>query len=851
MSDKVILLNDGNNIIYPKVSDDNLSHYNNTLKAILDTLEDNKNNIKNINFIKSYNKLYNIIIDLENLVLDSNKEEAVLNIENNVLLIENIINEIKSIILNDNKNANINTLDDIKKYISIFRKDTILSVLNNNFNTDEFIVPDGTPGIGSETFYNTTLKRITLPESITYIGNRAFGSTNIEDIIFKGTSNIQSIGDYAFFSTYYKDTTKMHFSNDGEIILDNINSIGKYAFEYCKYLKNITIGGNIEKIDEECFCSSGLQNVNITNNNLKSIERSAFYNCTELESINLPDSIISISRYAFRNCTELRYINLSNNIIHIDEYAFNNCRNLSSINIPSNNNFTSIDNSVFAGCSGLTSVNIPSNVTAIGDSAFASCTNLSTINISNNIAIIDSNAFSNCTNLENIIIQDTINNNYDNKGYIGRYAFRNCNLLKSITIPKSIYGIKSNAFSSSIEEINFQDNSNLKEISNEAFADTNIESIYLPDGIETLGDIIFFNCANLKEVSIPGTVKEIKYQLFTHDDAFHPNVNNIILNEGTEKIARNVFYKCNNLKKMYFPSTINNLEPEFDEHTLFTEYIVSEENQTYCSIDGIIYSKNMEILVRYPPRKSIDNFIIPDGVKEIKENACNNSCNITNSIIIPDSVIKIGEYAFPYIWYVKNIRLSNNITKIENSTFNNCQALETINLPNSITSIGKEAFAGCILLNSLTQLPDSITYIGFEAFAGCRSLTTLILPKNLTTIGYAAFSGCTSLTTLYIKNNIQNLDTSSSFTSSQGYYNNLFYNCTNLEFVIIENGFNFHYLNLSYSTKYSVETMVSWLNALYDRTGLSSYTFTIGEENLAKLSDEEKAIATNKNWTLA
>ena len=79
----------------------------------------------------------------------------------------------------------------------------------------------------------------------------------------------------------------------------------------------------------------------------------------------------------------------------------------------------------------------------------------------------------------------------------------------------------------------------------------------------------------------------------------------------------------------------------------------------------------------------------------------------------------------------------------------------------------------------------------------------------------------------------------------------LFTNCSRLTNVTLGNNFNCDNLDLSVSTKYSVDTLVAMLTALADRTGQTAYTLTLGTTNLAKLSDEQKAIATDKNWTLA
>lgn len=134
---------------------------------------------------------------------------------------------------------------------------------------------------------------------------------------------------------------------------------------------------------------------------------------------------------------------------------------------------------------------------------------------------------------------------------------------------------------------------------------------------------------------------------------------------------------------------------------------------------------------------------------------------------------------------------------------------------------------------------NNIRSIGGQAFRACGSLTSINLPDNLTEIGVQAFMICSALTTINFPN---------SLTSING---NAFAGCISLENVTIENGFNCNGLNLLSSTKYSVETMVSWFEALADRTGQASFTLTIGSTNLNKLTAEQKAIATNKNWTLA
>ena len=197
----------------------------------------------------------------------------------------------------------------------------------------------------------------------------------------------------------------------------------------------------------------------------------------------------------------------------------------------------------------------------------------------------------------------------------------------------------------------------------------------------------------------------------------------------------------------------------------------------------------------------------------------------------------IGSTYFPYLKKIEFIN-TNNITRITDNAFQNCSSLTTINLPDSLTGIGDRTFQNCSSLTTI-NLPDSLTGIGGNAFQSCSSLTTINLPDSLTGIGGGAFYSCSSLTTINLPDSLT------------GIGDWAFSGCSSLENVTIENGFNCNNLNLSSSTRYSVETMVSWFNALADRTGQVSFTLKIGSTNLNKLTAEQKAIVTNKNWTLA
>lgn len=173
--------------------------------------------------------------------------------------------------------------------------------------------------------------------------------------------------------------------------------------------------------------------------------------------------------------------------------------------------------------------------------------------------------------------------------------------------------------------------------------------------------------------------------------------------------------------------------------------------------------------------------------------------------------------------------------------FQNCKNLTTI--PKLDTSNGTNfygMFISCTILTTIQQLDTSSGTNFSSMFNGCISLTTI--PQLNTSNGtsfYGMFSNCKSLTTVEL----------TSFISSNG----MFYYCLALENLTVTGTItvNNNDLSLSDSPKLTVESLMSVINALADNTGKTTYTVTLGATNLAKLTDEQKQIAIDKNYTLA
>lgn len=226
---------------------------------------------------------------------------------------------------------------------------------------------------------------------------------------------------------------------------------------------------------------------------------------------------------------------------------------------------------------------------------------------------------------------------------------------------------------------------------------------------------------------------------------------------------------------------------------------------------------------------------IPRGVTKIGDYMFYNS-NISG-FTIPDTVTNLGLYCFGFCSNLTEITIPDNVTTISSNVFEYCSSLSSVNIGNGLTVIPYRSFYYCNNLRSIT-IPGNIVSIDDQAFCG-TGLTTVNICHGVQRLGNYIFAGIGSLAAISIPNTITN-------TGS-----NPFNVCSNLINVTIENGFNANNLNLSASNRYSAGTIVSWLNALADRTGQSTYNLIIGSANINKLTSEQIAIASDKNWNLS
>ena len=310
--------------------------------------------------------------------------------------------------------CNISGLNNLMRYGSSNKN----LYLNNELVTS-ITIPNGVTTIPSYAFCNcSSLTSITIPDSVKGVGSDAFsGCSSLESI------SIPFVGAKAGVTSSNKDQYPFGYIFGTSSYDGGVATVQEFHAQDASALNRATY-----------YIPSSLKSVTVTGGN---ILYGAFYNCSGLTSITIPDGVTSISQYAFYNCSGLTSITIPDGVTSIGWGAFEDCKGLTSVTI--GNGVTGIGAYAFSGCSGLTSITIPDGVTSIYKNAFDGCSGLTSVKIGNSVTSIGSNAFSDCTKLTSVTIGNSVTS-------IGEWAFSGCRGLTSITIPDSVTSIGAHAF---------------------------------------------------------------------------------------------------------------------------------------------------------------------------------------------------------------------------------------------------------------------------------------------------------------------------------------------------------------------------------------------------------------------
>ena len=494
-----------------------------------------------------------------------------------------------------------------------------------------------------------------------------------------------------------------------EVVIEyGVTRVGNYAFEECSNLASIEIPDSVISLGDHVFynCSS-LESVEIPDGDT-SIGWMAFYNCSSLKSIEIPDSVTDIVTSAFYGCSSLENIEIPDSVTSIGGMAFSGCSSLESAII--GNSVTSIGGYAFMDCSSLESIEIPDSVTSIRYWAFYNCSSLESVIIGNSVTSMEHSVFYNCSNLDSVIIGNSMTS-------IESDVFYNCSSLASINIPDSVTSIGDSAF----EEC------------------SSLTSIELPDRVTSIGDRSFYNCSSLASINIPDSMTSLGYWAFKGCSSLE----SIEIPDCVMRIGSEDFSNCSSLASIEIPDSVMSIGAKAFSGCSSLASINIPDGVT--SIGDSVFSGC----------SSLASINIPNGVTSIGDSAFS-GCSSLASINIPDGVTSIGDSAFSGCSSLASINIPDGVTSIGSGAFSGCNSLASINIPNGVTSIGYEAFSGCSSLASI-EIPDGVTSIGGSAFYGCRSLASVNIPDSVTSIGSCAFDNCRSLESIEIPDSVTSI----------------------------------------------------------------------------------------------
>ena len=466
--------------------------------------------------------------------------------------------------------------------------------------------------------------------AVTTIGYKAFQQTKITEVIMPNTiteiesyafdgsdvgsitfsKNLKTIGDYAFNSTNLQQVE----------LFEGLETIGKYAFHggsYQEHIKTLILPNTLLEIGENAFSHNAITFLKIPDN-IEEIKSRTFEYCN-LDSVVLPSKLRIIGESAFANCSSIRYIKFPNTL-------------------------TEIKQSAFSGCSGLLSVTLPDNVQIVGNRAFSGCSQLVDFTFSAGMKEIPEYCLSYASKLINVTIPEGIEK-------IGLGTFDHCTLLSHLTFPES---------ATQMEEM--------------IFINSGITSVTFSKNLNYLPGLIFGECYNLQEISIPEHIDSIGAYAFRSCS----NLKNIKLPKNLKTISKGLLNACSNLEEITLPDQIQS---------------IGESAFQGCS--------------------KVKTLTIPQSVQEIEQSAFTNMTSL-RSIELPENLKTIKQWILYGCSNLKTVYIPNSVEAIHSSAFY-ATALEEVTIPHSVSICEKDLFGKCQYLKALhyqRSTPPTITGMG-------------------------------------------------------------------------------------------------------------------------------------------
>ncbi|MGN1227232.1 MAG: leucine-rich repeat domain-containing protein [Christensenellales bacterium] len=384
----------------------------------------------------------------------------------------------------------------------------------------------------------TELTNISFPKSLSKIESKAFLHCGVQELTFP--KSLTTIYDYAFDDCKQLNTIDLENTQ--------MEVLSAYAFNECFNISKVKLPNTLKTIESYAFESTQIEEIDLPDS-IEIIGAECFYSCKKLKQIRLPKNLRFLGSNTFAHCSNLETVDLSNtNVEAIKAGTFYLCTKLKNVFL--NNAIVNIEFEAFASCTSLKEINLPNTLVNLSQNAFLE-SGLTSIDLSKTkVEKIEEGCFSYCKDLTNVIFSDTIT-------FIGHHAFKSCPI-ETIKLPKSLTTIDNTAFfqCKQLRSVDLSE-TQMQKINQSTFYDcTNLNEVMLPKQLQLIESNAFTN-TSISEIEFPHSLKRIDYKAFSNCSKL-AQVD--LTNTKLTAIKESAFDGCTELESAKLPPTLKEME---------------------------------------------------------------------------------------------------------------------------------------------------------------------------------------------------------------------------------------------------------------------------------------------------
>ena len=621
-----------------------------------------------------------------------------------------------------------------------------------------------------DTGYNSYSGIVSIPASVSF-GGMSFTVTEVGNSAFRNCaglravslpSTVTSIGNYAFYGCS---------GLRGITFPPSLTTIGERAFYACTGLTDLTIPVAVTTIGNNAFGGIAVQSLTW---NARECWSNGGMTASGLRQLNIGDEVTVLPKYLARN-SQITSVDLPASLICIDDSAFYSCTGMTSLTIPEN--VTTIGTNAFynnrltsltwnarecwtTGSTGDDVCYFPITQLTIGDgvevlpSRFVLRSNITEVNLPLSVKKIGERAFYGCSQLSNFVIHDGVTS-------VGERAF-SFSGIRSLTVGANVTDMGQYALCWMDNLSTLTWNARHCDYAGSMYDNQELSQVTIGDGVEYIPPY-FAMSSKITSLVIPNSVKVIGEKAFQDCHSLET----LQLSDSLQYIYTSAFEGCSSLLHLFIPKMVEGIGCDcFRGSVSLESIVVDSENTHYDSRDNcnaifdsyyntlVLTCKNTKIpdgitridAYAFDGQTQMTSFEIPETVTYIGECAFR-GCTALTSIEMPDAVEYLGYSAFAGCTGLRSVILSESLGIINSSTFNGCTALTDISLK-SVKRINNYAFSNCTALANVSL--SSVTHIDAFAFNNCIALKNVYIPASVQYISSSCFAKCSGLESLVV-----------------------------------------------------------------------------------------------------